>query len=194
MTKALGFVLSLPLIFALIFTGCLPQPTQPKPESTTPSPTPASVKPIEALTADWQKYTNSRYHYLIKYPPDWFFHQAGYSPPPPTVVLFASVPEGQTQSAYASFEVFVDQAAGRNLENYGEIVHLQEDHLKDSLTIDNAPAVILTPTGKSLGLIAVYALHHDFIYRLGWQATDLETAQKYQEVFKQILATFEFTD
>ena len=43
---------------------------------------PAPNLPIQSVTDNqdpaWQEYVNPKYHYKIKYPPDWFFHQTGY--------------------------------------------------------------------------------------------------------------------
>lgn len=180
------------LTTSLILTGCLN--STPIPESA-PSPSPKTASPIEKLTKDWQVFENQQYSYTIKYPLNWNFHPTAINPPPPTNIFLSNAPIGQLQDNYANFTVSVIESLGKNLTSHAEITEsIDAGFIKSDLEISGSPAVLLVGINQHLYTANIYVLHGDYFYRLGWQATDENNFNQSKEVFKQILATFKFTD
>jgi len=139
--------------------------------------------------SDWQEYLNDRYHYKIKYPKDWHFVKEGYSPPPPTTLVFSSIDN------HISIEISVDQSLGRTLGNYEEIASLKSQYYQETKIIVGAePAVRLSvPDPNSSEPISVYIQHKNYIYRIGWRDNSDEFVPN-RKLLAKILKTFTFTD
>jgi len=147
--------------------------------------------------SDWQEYLNDRYHYKVKYPKDWYFIKEGYSPPPPTTVVFSSIkdPYPSASAEHMSIEISVDQSLGRTLDNYEEIASLKSQYYQETkLTIGGEPAAkIAVPDPNSSEPISVYIQHKDYIYRIVWGDSTDEFVQN-RKLLDKILQTFTFTD
>ena len=154
-----------------------------------------SPQPINDITKNWQEYKNEKYSYLIKYPQDWYFHPQTMNPPPPRAIFLANVVEGETQGNYASFTVLIDDSLGRNLTNHSEITEsIDAGFIQSDLVISGSPAVMLIGSNQNQFISIIYVLHKSYFYRLGWQATDEKTYNLQKEIFRQIIATFKFTN
>lgn len=147
--------------------------------------------------SDWQEYLNDRYHYKVKYPKDWYFIKEGYSPPPPTTVVFSSIkdPYPSVSAEHMSIEISVDQSSGRTLDNYEEIASLKSQYYQETrLTVGGEPAIKLSvPDPNSAEPISVYIQHKNYIYRIVWGDSTDEFVQN-RKLFEKILQTFTFTD
>ncbi len=158
---------------------------------------PTSTSSTTNQQANWQVYDNTKYGYKIKYPANWYFHQTGFNPPPPTGIFLANkpegtVPEGRTAIPYTSFTVFVDQSMGRTLDNYEEIASLEaQGDIKSQTTVAGQSAVRLESSDTTGFTVSIYVKKGDYIYRLGWQMPPDDTSQK--SICEQILQTFIFT-
>jgi len=160
-----------------------------------------SPKSLTPTTADefigWQEYKNDKYHYKVKYPADWYFIKEGYSPPPPTTVVFSSInnPYPPASTERLSIEISVDQSLGRTLDNYEEIASLKSQYYQvTKLTIGGEPAVKLSvPDPNSSEPISIYVQHKDYIYRVVWGDSTDEFVQN-RKLLDKVLQTFTFTD
>jgi len=147
-------------------------------ETVTPEAPPTEVAsqiPVE----NWQTYKNDKYKYVVKYPETWYFHKTGYGPPPPTAVLFANVPEGQVAGKYSSFEISVDSAMGRTLDNYEEIASLvSQGYQKSQTTVNGRAAIRVEDTDtQNTKVVDTYLKYGDSIYRLGYQVPQEQADQ-----------------
>lgn len=153
--------------------------------SNPPTPLP-SLPPNQ--TTDWQQYQNPRYHYTIKYPKDWSFIKEGYSPPPPTTVMFSPA------ANQVSFTIFALETDETDLSHYGEIPNLKSQSYQESpVTLAGQTAIRLEPPKSTAGSTYVYSLYKNHAYTLSWGG-DSSVTQQYQTIFEQILTSFTLTD
>lgn len=181
------------IIFSVFLSGCLKAP--PKPDITDSEPSPKPTSPIEEITKDWQQFENEAYAYLVKYPQEWHFHPNAINPPPPRAIFLSDVEVGQTKDSYASFTILTDEANGRNLTNYPEITEsIDAGFVNSDLEISGSKAVLLVGINQNQFKASVYVLRNNLFYRLSWQGTDKIAYQRNIDIFKQILASFKFTN
>jgi len=179
------------VLISIFLSGCFKTPTQSKVEPE-PKPSPKIVSPIDKLTQDWQEYKNQEYSYLIKYPPNWYLYPQVNSSSP---IVLANQKTDQTKDNYANFTILIKETNGTNLTSYSEITEsIDAGFINSNLEISGSPAVLLVGSYQNQFTASIYILHKDYFYRLAWQATDEQTYNQEKEIFKQILATFKFTD
>lgn len=153
-----------------------------------------SAQAVNKATLNWQIYTNDRYGYSVKYPKDWYYRADFCCPPPPTAIMISNVPDNKTLD-YAIFDVIVDPAMGRTLDNYEEVTSLVADgYKKTQITVSGEPAVKLerhTHPADNGGTI--YVKHNDIIYRLSWGGTSQTVFQTHKNTLEKIVNSFTFT-
>ena len=191
MFKSILKYLSFGLIILLISLKLASLKPSPQPKNQ-PSPSPTASA---SDYTGWKEYNNQKYHYIIKYPHDWYFHQTGFNPPPPTVIHLANVSEEKTSSPHVSVEVFVDQKQGRTLDNYQEIQNLiSQGFVARELKVSGAKALLIDNLGNTGDQANLYIDHGDYIYRLGWNGTHPDVKSQFKDTCLKIIASIKFTD
>ncbi len=155
----------------------------------------SSADRVDSTTINWQTYNNSKYGYRVKYPKDWYFHPNACCPPPPAAITISNLAEDKITTNYVTFNVIVDLAMGRTLDNYEEIASLVADgYTKTSVTISNETGVKLVRTTHPADTGGwIYLKHNDTIYRLTWGGTNQTIYATHEETLQRILDTFTFT-
>lgn len=165
-------------------------PTPPAHLQLQPSPSPLGPDYI-----GWKEYENETYHYLIKHPHNWYFHQTDINPPPPTTIRLSNVSEDRTNAPHVSVEIFVDERLGRTLDTYEEITNLvAQGHVARQLEVSKAPAVLIDHLGDSGELANMYVEHGDYIYRLSWSGTHHDVRKHFKDKCLAIMVSLTFLD
>ncbi len=188
--------LALITAFSLLLAGCLKAPPKPEPEAVVDASTPQKTTVIDQQTENWQQFENNQLGYKLKYPQSWHLTD---SPQAKTNlspgISFLSVPQDQLTSDHARFTVLVEPSKQFNLDNYPPIENLEKDgYNKSHLEFNNTPAYFLITTDINKDHAVIFTQKDGYFYRLNWNATTRKLRAEYKELFKQILATFKFTD
>jgi len=163
----------------------LPQHLQPS-----PSPSPQGPDYI-----GWKEYINQDYHYQVKYPFNWYFHESGFNPPPPTTVRISNQPEEKIDQPHVWVEIFADPKQGRTLDNYEEIHSLtNQGHIAQKLTVDKSPALLIDNIGLDGDHASLYIDHGDYIYRLTWFGSRPDIRGQFKDKCLAIMASISFLD
>ena len=110
-------------------------------------------------------------------------------------ISFTSLPVDQLANDHARFTVFIEESKQRNLDNYPAVENLEKDgYNKSHLEFLNTPAYFLITTDTNKDHAVIFTQKDGYFYRLNWNATTPKLRAEYKEIFKQILATFEFTE
>lgn len=144
----------------------------------------------------WQEYINPKYHYKIKYPPDWFFHKTGYNPPPPATIKLSNVDESLgLVGNEISIEISSLEDPGESLDTNAEIQSLSSQGFsKESITVWGEPAILLEIENTEGGVdTSIYIYRNGNVYRLSWGLWNSEIKRLNQETLQQIVDSFEFT-
>jgi len=166
------------------------QESQPEKKETSNQPL-----PINDITQNWQEYKNDQYGYKIKFPPDWKINQTYPNPNIPAHIVYSTLEETKRDDEpYAILGISIEPAKDRNLNGYYVIGDLVMDgYEKYSLEISNTQGALLITSDDNKDLANLVVLRDGLFYRLTWNATTRASRAKYEETFKQILATFKFT-
>lgn len=188
--------ISLIIILSLFLTGCLSAPPKPEVESTVDASTPQQKTTIlDQQTQNWPVYQNQKLGFKLKYPPDWHQTNLPIKANLKAGINFLSVPENQIQTPHARLTVYVEESKDRNLNNFAFIENLEKDgYEKSYLEFLNTPAYLLITTDINKDQAVIITQKDGNFYRLNWTATTFELRQDYRQLFKQIIATFKFTD
>lgn len=153
-------------------------------------------QPDVTNTSNWQVYQNMQRGYAVKYPAEWYFYSTGYSPPPPTTVMFGNVPEAQMANAQATFEIFAVDAGGETLETYEEIQNsIASGSTQSTATVSGQNAVKLTTPDTLRTIVTYYVLNGSFIYRLGYGVSkNVDIASGLIDICEQIVDEFGFVN
>ncbi|MFC1626990.1 PsbP-related protein [Patescibacteria group bacterium] len=164
-------------------------------ESRTSSDQNSQAQLISNMTDNWQEYSNDKYGYTIKFPQDWHQHQTYPDPSINTHIVFSSVAEDRRDDQpYAIFGISMELAKDRNLKGYKFIGdHVMDGYEKSTLEISNTQAAMLITSDDNKDLGHIVILRDGYFYRLTWNATTRVTRAEFEEIFKQIIATFKFT-
>ena len=154
----------------------------------------------ESRSLGWQQYHNEIYHYKIIYPHDWYFHQTGYSPPPPYAISVSNVPETERYDNNAAwFDVVMIETEGIELDNFPEILNLESQGWeRDLITVAGKDAVKMEDPNPDQSLSAqtifIYIWRGGYICRLSWSGRSAEVRNKHLHIFKKMVDNFVFTD
>lgn len=189
--------LTILLVLSLFLSGCLQAPPKPESETVVDASSPKQkTTAIDQQTQDWQPFENPKLGYKLKYPLDWHLTnnpQAKTNLSPG--ISFISVPVDQLANDHARFTVLVEESKQNNLDNYPPIENLEKDgYNKSHLEFNNTPAYFLITTDINKDHAVIFTQKDGYFYRLNWNATTPKLRAEYKEIFKQILATFDFTD
>jgi photosystem II reaction center protein PsbP len=186
------------VIASIILSGCL-KPTTEKPEGnnqSSPEVKSSTSTLIDQQTQGWQEYENQELGYKLKFPQDWHLTdnpQARTNLSPG--ISFISLPVDQLELDHARFTVLVEESKQWNLDSYPPIENLEKDgYNKSHLELNNTPAYFLITSDTNKDLVVIFTQKDGYFYRLNWNATTPKLRHDYQEIFKQILATFDFID
>ena len=151
---------------------------------------------INEITKDWQEYESEQYGYKIKFPSDWQKHNTYPKPNISPEIIFSNISEDQRNSQpYAIFSISIEEAEDRNLNGYNIIGDLvMEGYNKSTLEISNTQAALLITDDDNKDLASIFILRDGYFYRLTWNATTRAYRAQFEEIFKQIIATFKFTN
>lgn len=151
---------------------------------------------INEITQDWQEYKSEQYGYKIKFPSDWQKHNTYPKLNLSAEIIFSNIPENQRDNQpYAIFSVSIEEAKDRNLIGYNVIGDLvMEGYNKSTLEISNTQAALLITDDDNKDLASIIILRDGYFYRLTWNATTRAYRAQFEEIFKQIIATFKFTN
>lgn len=163
---------------------------------------PTTVTPPQSVDqlVGWQEYINDRYHYKIKYPPDWYFLKEGYSPPPPTAIMLSNQKEGSNPgSPWVTFSIIVDEKLDRlTLPSIEETASLRAegyDHKKINMAGEEAMYLFESQGDVQRSKAKyIYIIHKDYIYRIDWGGDSKELLDQNDEIFQKMLSSFTFTD
>lgn len=184
------------IIISLFLSGCLKAPPKPEEETVVDASEPKTKTTlIDEQTKDWQVYQNQKLGFKLKYPSEWYQTDLSIKANLQAGINFLSVSENQVEKDHARFTVFVEEAKDRNLENFDFIENLEKDgYEKSYLEFLNTPAYFLITTDINKDHAVIILKKDGLFYRLNWTATTPQLRQDYRELFKQIIATFEFTN
>jgi hypothetical protein len=180
-------------ISSIILTGCLQAPPV---VETGSNQAQKAISPIEELTKDWQQFENQKLGYQLKFPQDWHLTdnpqvKSNLSPG----ISFVSLPIDQLNNDHARFTVLVEESKQWNLDSFPPIENLEKDgYNKSHLEFLNTPAYFLITSDTNKDQAVIFTHKDGYFYRLSWNATTPKLRFDYKEIFKQILATFNFTD
>ena len=152
-------------------------------------------EPTKDSSPSWQEYVNPQYGYKIKYPPDWFFHQTGYHPPPPATIKLSNIDE---KMGLVGNSIVVEISSlpdpDQNLDTNAEIQSLEsQGFTKKSTTISGQPALVLEKENTEGGIdTSIYVYYGGNVYRLSWGLWNSEIKRLYQETIRQIIDSFKF--
>ncbi len=164
----------------------------PKPEHLQPSPSPSPVGPNYI---GWKEFKNETYHYQIKHPHDWYFHEAGLNPPPPATIRISNQPEEKVNQPHVWVDIFVDQKNNQGLDAYPEIVSLvNQGHIARPLKVSQSEAVLIDHLGQDGDLASMFVLYKDYIFRLSWHGTRPDVRMHFKDKALAIIASLQFTD
>jgi hypothetical protein len=145
---------------------------------------------------DWQEYINEKYNYKIKYPQNWYFVKEGYSPPPPTTVLFSDQERGYLDGKdYLFIEISMDLKLDRTLDTIGEVTNLIEQGYKsEKINFAGVDAVYLhDEENMEKGKVdSIYFIQGENIYRINYGGDTLNMKVKNINILKEIINTFSF--
>lgn len=150
---------------------------------------------INEITKDWQEYESEQYAYKIKFPSNWQKHNTYPKSNLSPEIIFSNIFEDQRASQpYAIFSISIEETKDRNLNGYNVIGDLvMEGYNKSTLEISNTQAALLITDDDNKDLASIIILHDGYFYRLTWNATTRVYRAQFEEIFKQIIATFKFT-
>lgn len=173
-------------------------------------------KPISALLSEWKTFTNEKHKYSFKYPSPWVFRLL-YLSPPNMSKLRVIREEITNRSEYnmSSWSIKIaawDNPSNLPLADWLKIILQEPGGLipKDIPSIPNTVmgkaeiAALKTWIGgmtwdkpgkcyQACPTLDFYFVHKDKAYRVEMEGSDAAKKEN-QEIFKQILSTFEFID
>ena len=179
------------------------QPTPSPVAETTPSPDP---------TANWKTYKDEKYKYEFRYPNDWnlvenkFYPEMAFIKPPSTTELENLAKNTSLTANINTTPNFLSAAPNQSIDQFMEIFYqstnpatgtLEKDVFKfdKTISINGRKAWVITGGCCVDYGIHVFVINNGAVMRITLNTyTDKGRPWMFEEVFDQILSTFQFTD
>ena len=196
-------ILTVAVVGAILFTGCVgaPPPAAP-PAAPTPPPSPAPpAPPAPPPTTESLTYTNSEYGFLVEYPKDWDFQEGLVG----TIVMFAG-PFIMEEEYMINMNILAEELPEfpkMTVEDYAGVGEMQLKRVADyyekvdehSATIDDLPAIVRSYIADFEGVrqmqTQAYFLKENVAYVITYSAP-VEFHDEYADCFGLVIGTFRF--